>query len=323
MSIAQLGARLVHRHAAWPKRRSRRGRRAPRRAPARARCPVSSTVWCAPGLEVALARARRGRARRGAPGVEHVVEEADARSRALARARAVEVERRAEIVGLARWCGAISAVRLMRGAPSTRRGRESPRRGPARRRRREAGRPPRRARIPEPSGAGRWPATSAGLEARRAAGGQHVVRAGHVVAEGGAGVAADEQAARRAHAAGQRLGLRRPRARGARARAASASAHGGARARGLRPAPARASATLGRSGASALDRRPRPRRAARASGEMQPRAGCPSPCSAWASRSSATAPGRRPRVATTTSSLGPATPSMPTSPATWRFASCT
>ena len=33
--------------------------------------------------------------------------------------------------------------------------------------------------------------------------------------------------------------------------------------------------------------------------------------------------GRRPASATTTSSLGPAMPSMPTAPATWRLASCT
>ena len=47
------------------------------------------------------------------------------------------------------------------------------------------------------------------------------------------------------------------------------------------------------------------------------------PCSAWAARSSATSSGSAPAAITTTSSLGPAIPSMPTAPATWRFASCT
>ena len=48
-----------------------------------------------------------------------------------------------------------------------------------------------------------------------------------------------------------------------------------------------------------------------------------SPCSDCASRSRATSSGSAPSVATTTSSLGPASPSMPTTPATWRLASVT
>jgi predicted TIM-barrel enzyme len=48
-----------------------------------------------------------------------------------------------------------------------------------------------------------------------------------------------------------------------------------------------------------------------------------SPCSAWARRSSAIGSGSCPASATTTSSLGPAIPSMPTSPTSCRFASCT
>ena len=49
----------------------------------------------------------------------------------------------------------------------------------------------------------------------------------------------------------------------------------------------------------------------------------PAPCSAWASRSSRSGSGSAPVDAMTVRSLGPANPSIPTSPDTWRLASCT
>ena len=49
----------------------------------------------------------------------------------------------------------------------------------------------------------------------------------------------------------------------------------------------------------------------------------PSPCSAWAFRSSASASTSAPADAITVRSLGPAKPSMPTTPATCRLASWT
>ena len=157
-------------------------------------------------------------------------------------------------------------------------------------------------------------------EARGAAGRQHVVRARHVVAHH----------LRRVPARGT------PRPRGAPARAAPpgrAPAARGARARARWPArpPPRGSAvsTSAPWPASAAPRdvaaraarraggraRPRPRRAARATG-VSSTARAIGSCSAWASRSAATKSASALSSATTTTSLGPATMSMPTSPKT-------
>ena len=84
---------------AWPKRRI------PARSPSASSIawpsamPASSTVWCAPGLEVAVHAHVEVEQPVARHRVEQVVEEADPR-RALARARAVEVERQLD-VGLA------------------------------------------------------------------------------------------------------------------------------------------------------------------------------------------------------------------------------
>ena len=158
------------------------------------------------------------------------------------------------------------------------------------------------------------------LEARGAARGQHVVGAGDVVAERGARAAADEHAAGARHPTGQRLGLvadqlevlGRDLARPARAPRARRS-HGDR----LRARPRRRSAARGARRSTSADdrleqlavRRDQPQRAVLAVlglGEQVERDQLA---------------GRRRSSATTTSSLGPARPSMPTSPTTWRLAS--
>ena len=139
-----------------------RGRRAPRRAPGRARCrrprrcgadPSRGRRWPRRPGRRAVARRRRACGRRS-------------RCRSSARlAAAVQVERERMSVSLVwRW---MSADRVMRGAPSTRRGREAlgPREGGAERR--QAREPPRPTTIPGPSCGGRWPPTA--LTGKRAA----------------------------------------------------------------------------------------------------------------------------------------------------------
>ena len=185
--------------------RCRRGRRAPRRAPGRARCRCPPRCG-ARRSEVALRAHVQVEPAVAGQRVEHVVEEADAGACARPRpCRRAPSDSATSVSPVMRW---ISAVRLMRvGAPSTRRGRGSPRRARARRR----------------AGASRAAASSgkdtrairrrnvrgerALGEARGAAGGQHVVGPGDVVAERRAGARADEDAARARHAIGQRLGL--------------------------------------------------------------------------------------------------------------------
>ena len=148
---------------------------------------------------------------------------------------------------------------------------------------------------------------SARLEARGAARGQHVVRAGDVVAE--------RRGRRRRPRTGSRRCARgrraprppRPPARGARARAARPGAAPAAERRARAPAAARRSPTLGRCGASRSTVGATASSSA-ASGERH-QTGLSSPCSAWASRSSAISSGSAPApAATTTSSLGPAMP---------------
>ena len=150
-------------------------------------------------------------------------------------------------------------------------------------------------------------AESAGGEARGAARRQHVVGAGDVVAERGAARGADEQAAGARHRAAPAPRRPRPSAPGARARTPPRSAS----------APSRSAASTSTaapaSGASAQLRGERvehaPTRARRATTRLS------GPCSAWASRSSATSSGSASRASTiTSSSLGPAKPSIPTSP---------
>ena len=202
-----------------------------------------------------------------------------------------------------RW---ICAVRLTRGAPSTRRARESPRRGPGRRRRARGGRRASPGKDTRAMRRRNVAGESARLEARGAAGGQHVVGAGDVVAErrGRRRRPTNRQPAPRT-AAGQRLGLL----------ADQLEVLGRDLARRARSAPRgvarRDHLELGVAPRSAARRpaaRPRPTTASSSSrvGRDQPRAGCPSPCSAWASRSSAISSGSAPPpAATTTSSLGP------------------
>ena len=158
-------------------------------------------------------------------------------------------------------------------------------------------------------------------EPRRAARRQDVVGARRVVAERRGAARADEDAAGDAARARRSRRRRRRQARGARARTrrrAAAPPRGPARRR-ARAAP------RGRSAARPRARRPPGRRRpeAPASGETST-SGLSSPCSAWAARSSAIQ-SARPAVAsaTTSSSLGPAMPSMPTRPETRRLASFT
>ena len=241
-----------------------------------------------------------------------MVEEADAGRRAAGPA-AVERERearrrsRGRAVDLGRRV--MAAISRM-APPSTRRGRGSPRRARARRPR-------------APGGAAAGPIThlshappevarrQRGREARGAARGQHVVGARHVVAEGGRARGADEHAAGGAHARRERLGLRADELEvlgrdrfgegERRRRGCSVHEHEAARRR------------TGRADASQ-----RPELAAissRRSAEGETAiTGLSGPCSAWASRSSATRRGVGAGAGITTSSLGPAIPSMPTWP---------
>ena len=286
-----------------------RGRRAPRRAPGRApaRCPPRCGGRRSRGRPP---RARRGRGRRGGPprpaGGRRSPRPwcgspAPAPSRSSLSSTSVSF--------VVRW---ISALLLTPGAPSTRRVRESPRRGPGRRRRARDGPPPRGqgyASHPAPEGR----RGQRRLEARRAPGGKHVVGPGHVVAE------------RRGRRPGPRTGSRRG-ARGP--QGASASSPTSSRCSGAissasrtaaRASPASiswssASWTLGRSGGQALHA-PRPRRRAARDRARCTRAGCRRRARPGRAGPAPRARDRPRRSATTTSSLGPATPSIATCPA--------
>ena len=221
-------------------------------------------------------------------GVEQVVEEADARL-ALARARAVQVQRELD-VGLAR--GAVD----LRGAAHARRSIDSA----------CTGKPSARARA-APAGARRAGASPgkdtramrrrkvAGESAdwKRAAppGGQHVVRAGHVVAERGGGAAPTNRQPARAHAVGERLRLvphelevlgrdllrDAQRVADARARRSAAARRRDARtlaARAARPPPTTASSSSrvrARAATAGCPRRARPAPAGRARSAPGPR----------------------------------------------------
>ena len=116
-------------------------------------------------LEVAPSVARRGRAGRG--GRARRAGGRRSRRRWCA-CRAPEPSRfRSSWMSVSPVVRRTCEVLLTRGAPSIRRARESPRRGPALRRRARDGRAPRRARIREPCGAGRWPPTAPTGSARR------------------------------------------------------------------------------------------------------------------------------------------------------------
>ena len=129
-------------------------------------------------------------------------------------------------------------------------------------------------------------------EARRAAGGQHVVGAGGVVAEGGGGARADEDGAGVAH----------PRARAPRRRPRAArGARGQRRSRGRAPPPGRgrrrwrsvrwAAPSSAESSATASATRSPSSPPTSSSAAM-----APEPCSAWASRSAASQSARPARV---------------------------
>ena len=242
------GARLVHRHdGVAVAANARRGRRAPRRAPARARCRCPRPCGAGP-----VSRSPSTLTSRSSRAVtRHARRAGGRRSRRRSRARPRRRRRapaRAEmsVSPVVRW---ISAVRLTRGAPWTRRGRGSPRRGRAPRRRARGG--PRASPGKDTRAIRRRNVAGerALLEARGAAGGQHVVGAGDVVAEGRGGARPDEHAAG-ACAPGRRAPRpRRPPARGARARSARPAPER-RRGRRSRTSASCASVTLGRSGAS-------------------------------------------------------------------------
>ena len=288
MSIAQLARASSIGIVACPKRTI------PARSPSASSSacpsamPVSSTVWCGPGLEVALHL--------------HVEVEAAVAGHASSRwskkptpverlpsPRPVQVERQAD-VGLAGARSRCSAVRAhaRRSIDSACTGKPSARASAAPARARGAAAAPagndtramRRRKVAGPSGA---------REARGAARGKHVVRAGHVVAERRAGVAAHEHAAGGADRVRQRLRLlahqlevlraRSPR-RSASAAAMSRASHERARRRVGRVGAAAASATASSS---------------RRLGGDQPRPGCPGRARPGPAGRARSAPGRRRR----------------------------
>ena len=269
--------------------------------------PVSSTVWWAPvSRSPSTFRSRSSRPWR-ASGVEQVVEEADAGG-----ARRPSRRRRAPATGV---MSVSLVVREMSArAGHARRSMDSAWTGKPSARARAAPDGARRAAAPSPQRYASHPAPERGrrqrrLEPRRAARGQDVVRAGDVVAERGGGVAADEHAARAADLAGQRLGL------GAhQLEVLGRDLLGGPAARPARP---RRAIGLHLAGARAPPRRAAPAR------WRSPPPGCPArarPARAGRGRS---ARGRRPRRPPPRARSGPAMPSMPTCPTTWRLASCT
>ena len=259
---------------------------------------MSSTVWCAAGLQVARHGDVEVHPAVAGQQVEHVVQEAHA---GLARAAAVAVERQRELhVGLPR--GAVDVSRPAHRAshsrepPWTLRDGGSPRRARSARPRPPARPPPRRSwtsLIRRRKVARRQP----GGEARRAARRQRVVGARDVVAEGHGARARRRTRSRRCARAAPAPRPPAPtssRCSGAKASAkASAASASGAetRTQAASPSPARSTAApiASSSGASSL---------------TAPTI-VPSPCSAWARRSAATRSPRAPAVASTSRSLGP------------------
>ena len=145
--------------------------------------------------------------------------------------------------------------------------------------------------------------------------GQHMVRAGDVVAERGGRAGADEQAAGVPHPVRERLRLL-PDELEVLGRDLLGERERTGRVARLAPAAPlhlgrRSSSNAATASSSAV------------SGERH-QTGLSGPCSACAIRSSAISSGSAPApAAITASSLGPAMPSIPTWPTTWRFASCT
>ena len=263
--------------------------------------------------------------------VEHVVEEADAGRRSSPRRRRGRAQADLGLLGLALDLAAVrrhldspigrfvleaaSTDSACSGKPSAR-ARCSDRRGRAPGPRPAASRPSaiRRRNDARPERP---------LEATGAAGRQHVVRAGRVVAEGG-----------------RRVGGRRRRSRPSSPRSRAASASSRERSRGAR-ARSRWRASTAASVSGTCDERER-----RVSGDPRASAASRSTASSIASRITVStarprpagrrrrarpgrrgrarsSPGRRVSPAITISSEGPAIPSIPTSPASWRFASWT
>ncbi len=164
-------------------------------------------------------------------------------------------------------------------------------------------------------------------EAGRAGGGQHVVRAGHVVAHAGRGVGAQEHRTGATHQREQRLGsfhqqlevlgrhhvgdrqrLRRDRRRGT-----------------TYPPVPRVASRSARRGDAATSRSTSASMASAASGDHVTSQARPSgPCSAWTTTSMAAHATGVASSATTTTSEGPAkAEGTPTIPDTWRLASAT
>ena len=203
-------------------------------------------------------------------------------------------------------------------AVPTRRAPAGPRPSRSRRSPRRASPPPRRDLDDRHAPPERAHAERAG-EPRRAAGRQDVVRPGGVVAERGRAPLADEDATRDAR---QRRPARRPSKRSSRCSGANAStARARASSEGASTSASGASATLGRLGGGAST--PLGDRVQRgAVGRDRRRAGCRRRARpARAGRGDQR--GVRARVEDDASSLGPASPSTPTSPKSWRFASVT
>ena len=160
-------------------------------------------------------------------------------------------------------------------------------------------------------------------EPRRARGREHVVHAGEVVAERGGRIVADEDRPCVADLVDERLGVRRTRARGARVRGRRprcAPRRRRRRARCCRWWRGSRRCSARRARRRAARRPPRSTASATASSHVTRTAAPPGPCSAWARRSAATQRGSAVSSATIATSDGPAKPSIPTTPATSRFA---
>ena len=257
-------ARLVHRHHRVAEAAdARRGRRAPRRAPGRARCRCPRPCGAGPSPGRPPRCTSRSSSAVARHRVEQVVEEADARSRArprpCRRAPATAGRRSRPWCGGSARCGSRAALHGL-GVHRKALGPRECRAGGREARRRLAG-----------QGYASHPAPERGrrqrrLEARGAAGGQHVVRAGDVVAERGGRRRRPRTGSRRGAPGRRAPRPPRPPARGARARSPR-RAHGGAASRRS------ITCELGVRCARALRREPLdgarpPRRAAPRPGEM-------------------------------------------------------
>src|ERR687895_436186 len=173
---------------AWPKRRiPERSPSAPSSAWPSA-SPVSSTVWCGPVSRSPWTWMSRSRPPWRAMASSRWSKNPTPVWRSPVPVPSSARESETSVSPVTRW---MWEVRVTRGAPSTRRARGSPRRGQG------------YASHPAPEGGRR----ERRLEASGPPGGQHVVRAGDVVAEGGSGAGPDEHAAGAGHAVGERLGL--------------------------------------------------------------------------------------------------------------------